>query len=133
MDNVGINKEKIEKDKKHYIICDYAHNGTTLKIADHIMGEVFKIDRDRYSCLNIEEIKDKYCSMYNKNPKIRDCMDQYMEYCSYSEIEPYVGIPHIPYNELDKIDEEMKKGKSNATKGFELMLCHRLRNAGVIK
>lgn len=126
LNSIGITKEKIESDNRHYVILDYVYSGNTLKNIDFILDKGFKIDKSKYSCDNLKEILDEY-SVFSGNKYC--CTHQsYIDKCYDGSIGEECGIPHINYDNLDTVKDEAAKEKTKDEKVLEHIVCYYLKN-----
>ena len=125
LDSIGLRKNNINKDDKHYVFVDYTHSGKTLKYLErfaHLNGADPK--KTHFLSLN-KELLD-YAEQEKGDKEINEVHDYFKFFCMTQQMEYYVGIPHIPYYETNSIGLELlhPKGKNVCETGFEEALCY---------
>ena len=131
LNSIGITKEKIEKDDKHYIIADYVCYGKTLKNMNFIMNKWLGIDKTKYTCENIKKVLEKYYKMAGY-PDGREATKDYLNYCYFGKIGLYCGIPHLPYDKLNEIEDKLKAEKTEKTKCLEYVISYYLNKLNAV-
>lgn len=126
----GLSKEKIESSDKTYLFFDYTRTGRSLTIFENIMREYFGLD-----CKNIYYKSFDY-ECYSSSAKHIDpeqyAIDYVRFYLEQENIAEYGGIAHLPFWELNNIDQ-CKKFKSETSKKFNFLIIDTLRRKNLLK
>lgn len=131
LDDIGLTKEKIEEDKRHYVFCDYTKNGATLKIIESAVSDAYKVNKNKFSCISLNNNLENYMeeNYSNDNDEVFEYMDKYM---GESKIAKYSGIPHISYVSLQDISKAVERKKTKEENDFEFAVCYYLKKQSII-
>ena len=125
LDNIGLRKDKINCDDKHYLFVDYTSLGTTLNyIENFACSNGLNPEKAHFISIN-NKLKD-YAYM-KKDEKAQNLIEHYFKfYCMTQQMEYYAGIPHISYKETNLITEKLSySNKRNIIQStFEKALCY---------
>ena len=128
LNSIGLSKEKIAKDKRKYIICDFTSLGTSLNNAEDVAKNVLNIDEDKIAAVSINDLLSDYSNAHCSS-KTQKCVADYINnYFVHQEAEDYGNIPHIDYKELKSfnLEEAVKKGANLDAEAFERALRYYL-------
>ncbi len=125
LDSQNLTKEIIDSSDKKYVVFDFANTGRSMQVFERLMKEVFDLDSD-----NIEYKLIRRCIC----PR-NICDEIITNHLFHCEIEPYTGIPHLPFHEIEKINEisDTDKYCSRTSNMFSFMLMDYLAKKGKIK
>ncbi len=128
LNSIGLSKQAVECDPRHYIVCDYTCSGSSLRTAEALVRNVLDINSDNVHYCSLTDTLDEYGEICIHEAEVRNIEDYIYSYCAYSIIEDMCGIPHLNYHMLDTIEEKLAEGKRSGALDFEIALCHYLNN-----
>lgn len=126
LDSIGLNKEEIEKDKRHYVVIDYTNQGICLGAVSSVASGVLDITSDRVDYLSINNTLNEY-TRANCSESVQSEYKKYDElYFQRSFMETFAGIPHLNCKKLEDIDNLLLDGKNVNDFNFEVALYYYL-------
>lgn len=130
----GISTENIKNSDKQYLFYDYAYRGITIKRFEEVLKNIFDVDTDLDN-VHFIKLNDEIPSVQRNSLWLtRQVSDDYIDkYLRFPYVERYAGMPHLKYNELDKIDDVKKEKHDLETKKFIFETIYKLDKKGVLK
>ncbi len=125
----GITDDIINSGSADYIFCDYTYSGDSLEIFKNLMREAFDVTskKAKFRSLNRMIAISDLSSIKN----ILDDKEYIFRYFTRSCAALYGGISHLPFDQLDKINEVINYNTFKANK-FNFMLIDELNKLGYI-
>ncbi len=130
----GIDRETIAKNDKTYLFYDFTASGRTLSKYKEVLSDFFDIpvnhSRIKFISINEELTAKAKDNIFIDDEKVEYYISKNM--ASQDSYE-YAGVPHLNYGSLEKIEEVIKKEKTNTAKRFDFIIITELLKKGLLK
>ena len=124
LNSIGLNKDKVNKDDRKYILCDYTASGNSLKFAHYVATDVLGMDKDKIVSLSLNDFLKQYLKDQEDEKQLRVLYNYISNYLSCQNAEYYSDVPHVDCKELPNFDLSMARlmGMSHKTDKFDMAL-----------
>ena len=130
LDEQGLSSPKIEKSDKQFLFYDYWQQGMSLIVFEEMMKEYFGLDLPNVSFESINNLCYQACLENLQEPEYsKNYIQLYMD---DMKIEEYGGVPHLPIEDIDKIDE-CKFYENLLAKSFNFFVIDELAKKKLLK
>lgn len=131
LEEQGLTNEQIEQTGKTYLFADYVYTGRTIDLFKKLMIKKFGIKNEKVLYPTINAHLEVAIPTSNRElvPYRREYVRKYMQ---YAEMEQYGGVPHLPMDSIDKINQ-CKYYSSNNAKLFNFEVIRYLDEKGLLK
>ena len=126
LDSIGLNKNEIKKDKKHYVVIDYTDEGICLETVQKVAKNVLGIESSNVHYLSINDELENYADENGSESLQKEVKTYKNCYFQMSFMELFAGIPHLNCRNLDEIDNLLSQNKTIDDFNFEILLYHYL-------
>ena len=127
LDSIGLNKDEIKKDKRHYVVADFTNEGTSLGTASLVADSCLGIRSNNVDYISINKELQNYTEKNYPESITQGRADNYIfRFFVLSHMERYAGIPHLHCKNLENIDNLLSKNKTIEEFNFEVALRHYL-------
>ena len=130
LEEQGLSSSKIEKSDKHFLFYDYWQQGMSLIVFEEMMKEHFGFDLPNVKFESVNNLCYQSCLENLQEPEYsKNYIQIYMD---DMKIEEYGGVPHLPIENIDKIDE-CKLYENLLAKSFNFFVIDELNKKRLLK
>lgn len=130
LDEQGISPEKVVNSDKHFLFYDYWQQGMSLIVFEEMMKKHFGLDLPNVSFESVNDLCYRACLENLQEPEYSKRYIQ--KYMDDMEIEEFGGVPHLPIENIDKIDE-CKFHENLLAKSFNFFVIDELNRKRLLK
>ena len=130
----GITKEELNNPKKQIIFYDYTFRGVTLRKYKQFLKDIFDIPTNslkiEFRSINKDLKQIAEDSFFINKKKVEKYISHYLQYANGSE---FGGVPHLNYDELEKIHQKSRSKTTDAAKRFNYFIISELDEKGLLR
>lgn len=126
----GLSSDNVSNSERHYLFYDYWQQGMSLIVFEEMMKEYFGLDLPNVSFESVNNLCYQACLENLQEPDYsKNYVSYYME---DKHIEEFGGVPHLPIEDIDKIDE-CKFHENLLAKSFNFFVIDELSKKRLLK